>query len=111
MASLEAGFYGQVSIAAGNRGGRACRNVQVPSTTLDVLLAGTKDVALLKLDLEGAESKALRGATKSIDRIRSVIFESWTGDGGEAAQLLQKLGFQVAPIDGRDFLAYRPQGI
>jgi hypothetical protein len=56
---------------------------------------------------EGAESRALRGAADSIRRIRSVIFESWKNDGGEAASFLRKLGFQVAQIDGRDFLACR----
>ena len=107
VASVEPGLYEQASITAGERGGRATRNIQVASTTLDDVLAGIEDVALLKLDLEGAESEALQGAADSIRRVRSVIFESWTNDGGEAASFLQKLGFQVAQIDGRNFLACR----
>ena len=58
-------------------------------------------------DTEGAETEALRGATDLIKRINCVIFESWTSVGGEAALLLRTLGFQIAHIDGRDFLAYR----
>jgi 2-phospho-L-lactate guanylyltransferase (CobY/MobA/RfbA family) len=107
VASVEPGFYGQASIAAEARDGRATRNIQVISTTLDVIPAGIDEIALLNLDLKGAESKALRGAADSIRRIRSVIFDSWKNDGGEAASFLRKLGLQVSQIDGRDFRARR----
>ena len=105
-ASLEAGLYGQASIAT-DRDGRANRSVTLLSTTLDDVLAGIEDIALLKIDLEGAECKALHGGRESIKRMHSVIFESWASDGGEAARLLLKWGFEIAHIDGRDFLAFR----
>ena len=113
VASLEPGLYGEASIATdpANRAvrkGDTLREVKVISTTLDEVLAGIEAIALLKLDLEGGESQALRGATESLKRIHSVVFESWTEGGGEAAVLLSKSGFQVAAIGGQNFLALRP---
>ena len=109
LASFEAGFYGQASITT-DRDGRASRSVSLPSTTLDDVLADVEDIALLKLDLEGAECKALHGSKQSIKRMHSVIFESWASDGGEAARLLRQWGFEISHIDCRDFLAFRPAG-
>jgi len=39
-------------IVAGDRNGRANQNIELRSTTLDDMLAGVEDIALLKLDLE-----------------------------------------------------------
>ena len=45
----------------------------VPATTLDDLLAGLDRVDVIKLDVEGAEGRVLRGATRTLERHRPVI--------------------------------------
>lgn len=58
---------------------------------------------LLKIDIEGAEFLALQGARKMLARSHPVIFLS-THSGlvhRECIELLESLGYRVAPIDGR----------
>jgi FkbM family methyltransferase len=53
-------------------------DVSAPATTLDALLAArvqSDDRALLKLDIEGHEIEALRGATALLERIEVVVSE------------------------------------
>ena len=45
----------------------------------------------------GVECKALR--TESIKRTRSVIFENWTGDGGEGCSAPPEFGFSSRPTE------------
>lgn len=47
--------------------------VRCEMTTLDAALAGASGVSLLKLDIEGAELLALRGAAQTIERERPAI--------------------------------------
>ena len=51
--------------------------VTVPTTTLDVELGNTTDVFFLKLDLQGAEPRALRGASALLrsGRVKRVLME------------------------------------
>lgn len=57
---------GLASFAPGDDGGR---QVDVAVTTLDLLTEGLEsEVAVVKLDIEGAEAKALRGARRLIAR-------------------------------------------
>lgn len=109
-ASFQVGLYGQASISIDPAPARVARRVEVRTTTLDDVLAGIEDVAFVKLDLEGAERLALQGAAQSLERIRCLVFESWTTDGGDAAALLRHAGFSIDPIDGRNFVAQRPAG-
>ena len=56
--------------------------------------------------LEGAEPNALRGATATLPRVRSIIFASWhSGDSDETAQILRQAGFVISPDYGRNWLA------
>lgn len=78
---------------------------QVASVTLDDYLegAGIHRVELLKIDVEGYELVALRGAKRSLERqaIQAVYFEyfeKWlvrVGPPGELLEFLGSLGYQV----------------
>lgn len=105
VAHVAAGVFGQASIAAGHRGRSTDRQVTVTTTTLDDLTAELGEITLMKMDLEGAEPLALGGAAETLKRVRAIIFESWQGDGGQAAAILRASGFEIAPVDGRNFLA------
>jgi len=101
------GVFGQASIANGSNVGNSVRRVDVRTTTLDTATMTIDWVAVMKMDLEGAEHLALAGAQRMLTKIGAIIFESWSSDGGEVAVLLKAIGFSIAPIDGRNFLAQR----
>lgn len=101
VAEVAEGVFGQASIASGSN------RVEVPTTTLDCLSTKLKDIAVMKLDIEGAEPLALAGAAEMLKRTRVIIFESWSSDDGQTASLLRAAGFAISPIDGRNFLACR----
>lgn len=71
---------------------------EVPVTTLDAFLAehGPANVKLMKMDIEGAELLALRGARETIARCRPVIFYE------ENPRSYAAFGYR--PEDVRDFL-------
>lgn len=100
------GLHGQNSIAL-TINGKLEASIEVRTATIDEIAAGFDDIAFMKLDLEGAEPMALRGALATLPRIRAIVFESWQSDGGEAAMMLREAGFLIDPIDGRNFLARR----
>lgn len=89
--------------------------LECPATTLDALLAGRvagADRALLKLDLEGHEIAALRGAERLLDAVEVVIAEFQLyeigGNGlpvfGDVLRFLEERGyafFDVACLSGR----------
>lgn len=58
---------------------------------------GLKDVALLKVDVEGMEPKVLRGGEKTIRRCRPVIYaEEWGQDEHNAiAEVLEPWGYRM----------------
>ncbi|HSC64645.1 MAG TPA: FkbM family methyltransferase [Caldimonas sp.] len=61
--------------------GEGFREIRVPLRTLDGVLAG-HDVDVIKIDIEGAELGALRGAVKTLSTHRpTVMFESAPGCG------------------------------
>lgn len=104
-ARLPNGKYGQASItppAASSTWPAEC--TEVTTITLHTLLADHSRIALVKMDLEGAEELALRGAGPSLRKVRNIIFEEWEGNRG-AAEFLQTAGFEVRRIDGRNSLA------
>jgi FkbM family methyltransferase len=84
----------------------------VPASTLDALL-GDATAAGVKIDVEGAESLVLRGATRALGDHRIKLLQlEWNdcsrrllGEGRDAtARLLQRHGYQLCVPDGLGFL-------
>jgi FkbM family methyltransferase len=98
--------FGRASIVNDTRG-ESHSSISVRTKTLDELLgesAGAID--LMKMDLEGAEAMALKGATRTLNRVRAIIFEQLPGE-SEAARLLEQSGFRLSTLDGNNRLALR----
>lgn len=80
--------------------------IEVPVESLDVLLPPERveRVALLKIDVEGFELWALRGATRLLERTDRVLIESWT-------EHAARFGYQVeevfALLTGAGFTLHR----
>jgi FkbM family methyltransferase len=87
------------------------RTVTIPSARVDDLLAqrglGDASIAILKIDVEGYEVIALRGAQRALRRCRLALIE-WSPDymrrGGlapvELVDMLLESGFSLHVIDG-----------
>lgn len=100
---------------------KVCESVEVPLTTLDSFKI--KNIGLIKMDVEGFETKVLLGAqeTLRINEYPRILFESWRpsrdSQGLPATALRQELfdtlhmiGYnQITPIRGWDemFIAER----
>lgn len=79
--------------------------IQVPVRTLDSIVPSDVEVRLLKLDVEGYELFALRGATATLGRTQSVMFEGlpeltarYGHEIGDVIRLLGEHGFRVRAI-------------
>ena len=107
VATSSASKFGQASIAQAfsDDATRTIRH-EVKTVTLDTALADVGDIALIKMDLEGAEFGALSGATKVLQRTRAIIFENNAED-RRIPDLLAAAGFEVEHLDGSDYLARR----
>jgi len=110
----------------GARAGRT-REVTVPCTTLDALLADRERIDLIKIDVEGFELDVVKGARDLLARCHPlVIFEAGSAvdkdiDNANYIALLDlfndELGYEVRPVFGEyfqkppitqaEFLAYR----
>ena len=102
-ASVEPGKHGQASIiASASPDGRVA--IEVATITLDMALAGSGPIDVLKMDLEGAEFLALKGATEVLGRTSCVVFESNDND-RQVFDLLENHGFTVELLAGHDFIA------
>jgi hypothetical protein len=68
-------------------------------STIDEALGG-ESAAVLKLDVEGHELEALRGAARSLEsrRIRHILFEDHGGAGSEVVRLLGAAGYRVFSV-------------
>jgi FkbM family methyltransferase len=73
--------------------------ISVPVVTLDSAL-GEQRPAILKLDVEGFELQALRGAACALrtGRIRHIVFEDHQIHGSAVAALLRELGFSLFSV-------------
>jgi FkbM family methyltransferase len=100
-------------LAAGPDAGRA-RKVSTPMTTLDLLVAklGLPDPDLIKLDLQGYELEALRGASRCLANAEAVLLEVSLipmYDGmpliGDVIPFMSERGFRLYDIPG---LWHRP---
>lgn len=100
-AQVSEGKFGQASIATGH----GEKSVEVDTTTLTDVVSGYGRVRLIKMDLEGAEMNALKGAEPVLDRIDAILFEDWGDD--KLTLYLESKGFRVERLDGRNSLAAR----
>ena len=99
------GRHGKASIIIGAAGSED-RTITVETDTLDNILRPFPRIRLMKMDLEGAETMAIRGAGEALDRIEAIIFERWDAD-HDATGELQKWGFRVRQLDSRNCVAER----
>lgn len=106
IAAVPDGFFGQASIVRLSDEKPVLRH-QIATTTFDAITADIGKVALIKLDLEGAEPLALAGARETLRKTKCVVFESSEAGGGEAGQILREHGFLIEPVDGLNFCASR----
>ncbi len=109
-AVVEAGKYGQASIAKDHSCAKSVKRINVATTTLDDICCRITEVRLMKMDLEGVELPALVGAKTLLQHIECLIYESW---GNTRAALnpvnayLIDAGFEIVPLDGNNLLAQR----
>lgn len=80
---------GTASLLGGGQTG-----LDVTTTTLDELLHDVADIAVMKLDIEGGELAALRGASFVLQRTSRVVLET-NRDTGDITLLLERAGFLV----------------
>jgi FkbM family methyltransferase len=88
--------------------GESAGEIRVPCKPLDVIAheVGLTSLRLLKLDVEGAESRALLGAKETIARFRpQMIIELHTPEQDLAvAKLLTEWGYQLSRLEGPPIL-------
>jgi len=106
LATVPEHKFGRASIV-NDAGGESHSTISVRTRTIDELLVESAGpIDLMKLDLEGAEALALKGAAEVLKRVRAIIFEQLRGQ-SEAAELLEQSGFRLSTLDGNNFLAVR----
>ena len=84
----------------------ATHRISVDTMTLDDALSEFGSIKLIKMDLEGVEGQAIRGAQKVMARTEHVICEDWGGEYSTESAWLAA-GFRVRYLDGRNLLASR----
>ena len=82
---------------------------QVQTTTLDLVCAGRRHVDLIKMDLEGAELLAMKGATDVLARTGAVVYETRFNaeDQDPLTPLLESRGFVTSALDSNSRFAAR----
>ena len=103
-ASYVPGHFGRASIMPSSHA--ALRTVEVETRTLDELTAELPRIALIKMDLEGAELAALKGARQTLAKTQVLIFEQNRGI-DRTTEFLEHFGFAVSDLDGNDRIAVR----
>jgi len=74
---------------------------KVRTAALDSFIAG-KQVALLKLDVEGAELRVLHGAARALteQRVKAIVYEDFQPESSGIIRYLKGFGFSVFYLDG-----------
>jgi len=78
---------------------RTTKTVEVPATTIDVLMKGRR-VDLLKMDIQGGELDALKGATEMLKTVRAVYTEAMFAPHYEGQPLYHDI---AAYLEGQGF--------
>lgn len=68
------------------------KTIEIECDTLDNILAGSK-VDVMKIDIEGAEVLALKGATNTLKSLRKIIVEIHGDNFAEVNEILQRSNF------------------
>ncbi len=105
VANVPNNKYGMASIEIIHNGIET-ESVKVMTTTLSHVLANVDKVDLMKMDIEGAELKALQGGEDVLDKVENIIFETHT-QLAEISSFLTLHGFKLMKLSGRDVLAYK----
>lgn len=77
-------------------------SVRVAVSTLDAQLAKLPAPDLVKIDIEGAEVAALRGAVRLLDEVRPTLICELHGTNEPVAALLESHGYDVRTIETPD---------
>lgn len=111
FATVQPEKFGQATIAVNSAQYGIGEKVAVKTETLDAITEGILVVRMMKMDVEGAELSALMGASLLLDRLSSLVYESWGSkrEGGDAVDdLLLRSGFNLRQLDGNNWVAFRP---
>lgn len=109
VATVDGGKFGQARLG-GARGPveGTVREIAVTTSTLDLLTGELPRIRVLKMDLEGAEEAALRGAQASLRTTDFIVYEQLSHSGEDAVSaFLKQAGFTLRKIDGRNWLGSR----
>lgn len=71
---------------------------EVECDILDNILAGHKNIGLMKIDIEGAEVKALKGSMNILENVRKVLVEIHGDNYNDVFEILSSFGFRVETI-------------
>ena len=90
-------FAGNRGIASLEASGDSLTEVEVPSVRLDQALPAGCRIGVMKIDIEGHELAALRGAEALLreGRIRDIVFEEHSPENSPVAAHLRAFGYQV----------------
>jgi FkbM family methyltransferase len=108
-ARVPVGKYGQASIAQHEAHEQQIEEREVQTTTLDQVCREIDQIRLMKLDVEGAELRALAGGHLTLKKTQWVIFEAHTASNA-LAELFESAGFSVTQSLGKDRLAKHIRG-
>jgi FkbM family methyltransferase len=99
------GASSKTSHFAGAHESSAAKVLEVPCRTVDEVVAEARltSLRLMKVDVEGAESRLLQGAEQTLRRLRpALVVELHTPEQDLAvADLLTRHGYRIAGVDGR----------
>ena len=80
-------------------------SLEVESDTLDNILVNN-EVNVMKIDIEGAEVLALRGATNTLKRLRKIIVEIHGDNFDKVKQILENYTFKLEVIRATGHMTY-----
>lgn len=96
---------------------RSSKALQVKSYRLDTLVPKViKHVDLIKIDVEGAEMKVLKGSMNTIDKFKPILsidVNHYEGEFEEVRSFLKAIGYKLSPLSGNvdkpySIVAYHP---
>ena len=105
---LPRGFGENAGIARVGEPEEGSESMTIEAVTLDQLLEYEGEVEVMKIDIEGHEEAAFKGASDLFEggRIRNIVFEDWGPYPSTAMKQLQEKGFYIRAIE-KDFFGPR----